>query len=51
MNTKQKLGEQLLDHKGERPQVHVLKTPKKPGVKEKNIAQTQRKAIQHDLEK
>ena len=45
----EQLAEQLLDSKGERPKEHVLKTPKKPGVKEKNKAQTQRKAIQHDL--
>jgi hypothetical protein len=50
--TDEQLAEQLLDtKKSERPQEHVLKTPKKPTVKEKNKAQTQRKAIQHDLGK
>ena len=43
--------EQLLNSKGERPKEHVLKTPKKPGVKQKNKAKTQHKAIQHDLGK
>jgi len=52
MKPDEQLAEQLLDtKKSERPQEHVLKTPKKPTVKEKNKAQTQRKAIQHDLGK
>jgi hypothetical protein len=46
-----RLAEQLLDTKGERPREHVLKTPKKPTVKEKNKAKTQRKAIERDLGK
>jgi hypothetical protein len=51
MKPEEQSAEQLLDSKGERPKEHVLKSPKKPGVKEKNKAQTQRKAIQHDLGK
>jgi hypothetical protein len=43
--------EQLLESKSERPKGHILKSPKKPGVKEKNKAATQRKAIEHDLGK
>jgi hypothetical protein len=49
MKPEKQSAEQLLDSKGERPKEHVLKSPKKPGVKEKN--KTQRKAIQHDLGK
>ncbi len=51
VKAEEQLAEELLNSKSERPKEHVLKTPKKPGVKEKNKAQTQRKAIQHDLGK
>ena len=51
MNQDRELAERLLDAKGERPKEHVLKTPKKPTVKEKNKAKTQHKAIKHDLGK
>jgi hypothetical protein len=51
-NQNDELAEQLLDtKKSERPKEHVLKTPSKPTVKEKNKAATQRKAAQHDLGK
>jgi hypothetical protein len=50
MKSNKQFAEELLDTKiTERPKEHVLKTPKKPSVKEKNKAATQRKAIQHDL--
>ena len=51
MNRDRALAEQLLDAKGERPKEHVLKIPKKPTVKRKNKAKTQRKAIERGLEK
>jgi len=52
MKSNEQLAEQLLDtKKSERPKEHVLKTPKKPTVEEKNKAAKQRKAIQDDLGK
>jgi hypothetical protein len=46
------LAEQLLDtKKSERPQEHVLKTPKQPTAEEKEKAAKQRKAIEDDLGK
>lgn len=52
MKTNDELAEQLLNtKKSERPQEHVLKTPKKPPAEEKEKATKQRKAIQDDLGK
>jgi hypothetical protein len=51
MNPNRELAERLLGAKGERPKEHVLKAPKKPTVKEKNKAKTQRKASERDLGK
>lgn len=51
-NQNDESADQLLDtKKSERPKEHVLKTPKKPTVKEKNKAATHRKAARHDLGK
>jgi len=52
MKPDDELAEQLLDtKKSERPQEHVLKTPKKPTAEEKEKAARQRKAIQDNLGK
>jgi hypothetical protein len=52
MKPDDELAEQLLDtKKSERPQEHVLKTPKKPTAEEKEKAARQRTAIQDNLGK
>jgi hypothetical protein len=47
--TRKAVSRAVVGQQGGRPKEHVRKSPKKPGVKEKN--KTQRKAIQHDLGK
>jgi hypothetical protein len=48
MSDDQKVADELLDSKSERPKGHILRKPRKPTVKEKNKAETQQKAIKHD---
>ncbi|HEY6252365.1 MAG TPA: hypothetical protein VI685_20615 [Candidatus Angelobacter sp.] len=49
--TQAQVAENLLDSKRKVPKQHILKTPKKSGIKEKNKAQKQRQAILLDLTK
>jgi hypothetical protein len=51
MKVENQSAEQLLDSQRQRQKGYVLKKPKEPDVKEKNKAQTQRKAARHDLKK
>lgn len=48
MKHNQEIAEQLLDSTGERPQEHILKSPKKPTAQEKKKAAKQREAIRRD---